>query len=38
MKWGFFAISLTFRHIPRVNFLFPKRKLPIFINKRILVI
>ena len=38
MKWDFFAIPLPFHHTLRVNFLFPKRKLPIFINKRMLVI
>lgn len=38
MKWGFLLFYLPFHYILRANFLFPKRKLPIFINKRMLVI
>ena len=38
MKWGIFAIFPPFHAISEMNFLFPKRKLPIFIIKRMLVI
>ena len=39
-RWNgaFLLFSLPFHYTLRVNFLFPKRKLPIFINKRMLVI